>query len=374
MNAEIMQYGNEIGFAESMSRGELEVAMMMAKRNPRSIGNFRTEAMTMATLDIDVAMSCFYKMKRGGKIIEGPSVRLAEIAASAWGNMKFGGRVVETTDSHVTAQGVAFDLERNTSYSIEVRRSIRDREGRRYSDDMIVMAGNAAAAIAVRNAIFKVVPTAYVRPIFERAKLIAIGDVKTLGMRRQGMIDEFAKMGVSKESILARLGKATIEDIGLSEFEDLVGVFTAIRDGETNIDAEFPVVSEPTPQEKEAITKAKKKRAELNKLLSACDNNASIKDAVASFQAENGPGIWGMKTHHNAQEKYQDLVDLHSARISDTIKGLMSWISNSKNEDAFNKHLEEFKKHPELDTQDNQDEIIKVGKSLGIAEYFDGLL
>lgn len=370
MNAEVMTHGNEIGFAESMSRGELEVAMIMAKRNPRSIGQFRTEAMTMATLDADVAMSCFYKMTRGGKTIEGPSVRLAEIAASAWGNMKFGGRVVEITESHVVAQGVAFDLERNTSYSIEVRRGIRDREGRRYSEDMIVMAGNAAAAIAVRNAIFKVVPTAYVRPIFIQAKKTAIGDAKTLGMRRQGMLEEFAKMGVTKDAILARLGKATIEDIGLSEFEDLVGAFTAIRDGETTIDAEFPDLTEPTPQEKDAITKAKKKRAELNKMLSACDNNASIKAAVAEFQTANGPGIWGMKTHHNQEEKYQDLADLHIGRIADTINLVMKRISNAKNVDEFNKLLEEFAKHPELDTQDNQDEIAKVGKGFGLAEYF----
>ena len=54
----------------------------------------------MATIDAEVAGSCFYKLSRGGKTIEGPSVRLAEIVASAWGNLKFGARIIDEPSVH----------------------------------------------------------------------------------------------------------------------------------------------------------------------------------------------------------------------------------------------------------------------------------
>ena len=208
----------------------------------------------MATIDREIASSCFYKLKRSGKdgessFIEGPGIRLAEIVASCWGNLRFGARIVDENNRFVTAQGIAYDLERNAFCSINVDRRITNKNGQRYSDDMIAMTKNAACSIALRNAIFKAVPYAYVKQIQEQAKKTAIGDVKTLGERRASMVDAFKKMRVTTDQLLAFCDKPSLEDIGLSEIEDLIGVFQAIKDGDTTIEEQFKSKDKPTVQD-----------------------------------------------------------------------------------------------------------------------------
>ena len=228
-----------------LMRSEIDIQIATAKRYPRSIETFRQQALSMATIDKDIAASCFYKLKRKGKegegstIIEGPSVRLAEIVASAWKNLRFGARVIDEDARFVTAQGMAHDLENNVCNVIEVTRRITTRTGARYSDDMIVVTKNAACSIALRNAIFKTVPFAYAKQIYEAAKKTAIGDAKTLFERRQSMTDAFTKIGVTKEQLLKFCEKPSMEDVGLAEIEELIGVFTAIKDGDTTVDEQF---------------------------------------------------------------------------------------------------------------------------------------
>lgn len=238
-----------------ITRAEVDVQITTAKRYPRSVQKFRQDAMSMATIDQEIAASCFYKLSRGKgedrKIIEGPSVRLAEIVASAWGNMRFGARVVDINDKFVVAQGVAHDLETNVSNTIEVSRRITDKYGKRYSDDMVVVTSNAACAIALRNAIFKTVPFSYAKQIYEQAKRTAVGDAKTLIERRSAMIDQFAKMSVTKEQVLFVLEKKSVEDIGLTEIETMIGIYNAIKDGDTTIEEQFNKVrSDEMPKAK----------------------------------------------------------------------------------------------------------------------------
>lgn len=227
-----------------ITQSEIDTQISTAKKYPRSIAKFRQDALSMATQDTQIAGSCFYKLKRKSKdgadsIIEGPSVRLAEIVASAWGNLRYGARIIDENAKTIVAQGCAYDLEKNIATTIEVSRRITTSKGFRYSDDMIQVTKNAGCAIALRNAIFKVVPFTYAKYIYEQAKKTAVGDVKTLNERRQNMIEAFGKMGVSLEQILQNLNKPSKEDIGLSEIEDLLGVFTAIKDGDTTIDEQF---------------------------------------------------------------------------------------------------------------------------------------
>ena len=245
MNAENIP----VNALDTITRGEIDIAINTAKRFPRVISTFRQKAMTMATSDAETAASCFYKLARGGNHIEGPSVRLAEIVASAWGNLRFGARIVNEDDKFVTAQGVAHDLEANVSTTVEVRRRITDKNGNKFKDDMIAVTCNAACAIALRNAIFKTVPFTYAKQIFEQAKKTAVGDVKTIGERRKQMVDSFGKMGVSLDQILVMVGRPSLEDVGLAEIELLIGVFNAIKDGDTTVEEQFPPAVKPAKTE-----------------------------------------------------------------------------------------------------------------------------
>ena len=225
---------------DSITRAEIDVQIATAHQFPRSIKKFKQDALALATLDKETAGRCFYKLPRGGKIIEGPSVRLAEIAGSSWGNMRYGARIVSEDKEFIVAQGVAHDLEKNVSSSIEVRRRITNKHGRRYDSDMITVTANAACSIALRNAIFKVIPMALTNDIYQQAKNCAVGDASTLIERRTSALEYFSKMGIFDDRILATLGREGVEDIGLKDLETLTGLKTAIADGDITVDIAFP--------------------------------------------------------------------------------------------------------------------------------------
>ncbi len=250
-----------IAMVEQLTRGEIDIQIATAKRYPRSIERFQSEAEAMACLDEHTAAECFYALKRGGRTIPGPSARLAEIVASAWGNCRASARIIDESDRHVTAQGAFFDLERNVAVSYETRRRITSSNGQRYGDDMIATTANAAAAIAIRNAVFKGVPKAFWKPIYEKARAMALGgaSVTSIKDRRTQMVDFFGKMGVEPEAICRTLAVPDVAAIGPDELLVLKSVAASIKNGETTIDQAFPEAID------EEMTGAEKLKAQMNR-------------------------------------------------------------------------------------------------------------
>lgn len=235
-----------------ITSSEVTCQLDAAHRYPRSVKRFVNEAMGLATITRHVAESCIYSIPRDGKLIAGPSVRLAEICASAYGNLHAGTRVVDQDDKTVTAQGVVWDLERNLRVTVETKRRITGKTGRRFSDDMIVVTGNAASSIALRNAIFRVIPRAYVDTIYARVREVAVGDAKTLTARRDDVLQRLVKIGVPMERSLAKVGRAAPGDVTLDDVEILIGLGTAIKNGEAQIDEVFPAPTQaPAPPEQD---------------------------------------------------------------------------------------------------------------------------
>jgi hypothetical protein len=231
----------------NMTRGDVESQLDAAHKYPRSIKRVLAEATSIATLTEDIAARCIYTVPRGGKSLVGPSVRLAEIMMSAWGNMQVGARVVDATDTEVIAQGVAWDMEKNIRIVVEQRRSIVGRSGQRFNDDMIAVTGSAAASIALRNAIFRVIPRAYVEKVYESARDVSVGKATTIADKRTKLFTRFAQLGVTADRVLARVGKPSIDDVDLTDIEVLVGLGTAIKDGSTTIEEAFPEARTDAP-------------------------------------------------------------------------------------------------------------------------------
>lgn len=241
---------------EAISRSEVAMQLDAAHRFPRSVSRFIKEALALVTEDVNVASSCFYSLPRKEdgkeKMLQGPSVRLAEMAAYAWGNLHVGARVLPDgeADRTITAQAVCWDLQKNLRTTVEVSRGIMGRRGR-YSDDMIRVTGMAALSIAYRNSVFRVIPRTYINQLLEAAKRVAVGDASTLGQRRGDVVAALGKMGVPKESVFSRLGVSGMNDITLDHLATLIGLGTAIKQGEILADEAFPsltVAPSPVPE------------------------------------------------------------------------------------------------------------------------------
>ncbi len=226
---------------ELIQRAEIDMQIATAKRYPRDLAMVKKRMLSFATLDEETAESCFYSLPRDGKIIQGPSVRLAEIAVACYGNLRAASRVIDNNGKIITSQAACHDLENNTLISVEVQRRITNKKGQTYSEDMQVTAGNAANSIAFRNAVFKVVPGALVKPVYEAVKAVAVGTASTLAVKRDKMIKRLNGMHVPTPMILIKLGKSSVENIDLADLEILIGLGTAIKDGDISIDEAFRV-------------------------------------------------------------------------------------------------------------------------------------
>ena len=230
---------------EAVDRASIDVQVATAKKYPRSVDQALKEALTLATLDEQTAGSCFYVLPRGGKKIEGPSARLAEIMAYSWGNLRVDADIVAEDHSHVTAMGTCFDLEKNVAVRVRVKRRITDKHGKRFKEDMIGVTCNAAISIALRNAVFKVVPAALVNRVYAEARNASVGKGGTVTQKRQNALEWFTKLGVTEAQVFEVLGVRGVDDIGVDELVTLRGLRTAIKDGETSVEQAFRPASDP---------------------------------------------------------------------------------------------------------------------------------
>ncbi len=266
----------EVGTLEAIERAQIDMQISTAKRYPRDIKKVKNMMLSIATLDEETASSCFYTLPRGGKSIQGPSVRLAEIALSAYGNLRTGTRILNEATAganpHVIIQAVAHDLENNVAVSIEKRRRVTKKKSKTaIDDDDINLAVNSCSSIALRDAMFRVIPKALILPVYEAAKKVAVGDVKSLAVKRGKVIDRLKQMGLTEERILAAIGCEKMDDVDADKLATLIGLGTALKDGETTLEEAFPPLA----------TKVKSpKRDEItNALVNA---HANVMSAIAS--------------------------------------------------------------------------------------------
>jgi hypothetical protein len=226
------------------TRTEIDSQVATAKQYPRTLSKVKAAMLSFATLDEETAQSCFYSLpaRKGGdgKPIQGPSVRLAEIALATYQNLRAAVRIIADDGKTVTAQAVVSDIENNVTVSIETFRRVTTRDGKRYSEDMVNMTKNAACSLALRNAAFRVIPMALVKPVYDAARKVAVGDTKTLTQKRFAVVDKLKKMGAAEANIYAAVGASKIDDIDMDRLETLIGFGTAIKDGDATIEGCFP--------------------------------------------------------------------------------------------------------------------------------------
>ncbi len=231
----------------AITTSEIQQQLDAAHRWPRSIERFRTEAAALATMTKATAKSCIYTLpvrKGGDKPIVGPSVRLAEMIATSWGNLHVGARVINEGHRDVTAQALSWDLEKNNRIGIEVKRGIVTKDGHRFGDDMIRVTSMAAISIALRNAIFRTVPRALVNEVYEKAERVATGvEDGTFEKERDEIVGFFVnRWNIPIERILARVGVAHKAELDQEMLAILIGLGQQIKGREMTIDEAFPGV------------------------------------------------------------------------------------------------------------------------------------
>ncbi len=218
------------GEVSSVLSAEINQQIATAKQFPRVLSQFMKDLRDGCTYDAEIARSCHYALPRAGKTISGPSIRMAEMVATTWGNCRVAARIVDETNNFIIAQGVFLDLQKNVAYAEDVTRRIINSKGQRFDIDMIGVTGAAARSIAMRNAIFRGVPRALWMPCYREAVRLIKGDVKTLKERRAEVLEFFHTHGVGAQQVYSTLGVGGIADITTDHLVTLGGFRTSIED------------------------------------------------------------------------------------------------------------------------------------------------
>jgi len=251
MNEIIDQHSGEVltgsdaieatSMVQGLAKAEIDQQIATAHKFPRSVTRSVSNMVSLATLSRDAAAECNYALPRGGKSITGPSIRMAELVHSQWGNCRVGARVVhvDRVEKYLEAEGIFHDLESNAATTARVRQKISDRNGKLFNDDMITIAGNAACSKAKRNAVLAGVPKGVWMAAYEAALATVKGDAKTLTERREGAMRALGAFGVTPDMIFTALEIEGIEEITLEHMPTLIAWHTGLKNEESTVEQLF---------------------------------------------------------------------------------------------------------------------------------------
>lgn len=256
---------------EAIQKAEISTQIATARQYPRSMATFKKRAVDMATIDEETAESCIYVRPVGKKngvmqYAEGLSVRMAEIVGASYGNLRVGSHIVEQTDRYVITRGYAHDLESNFASTSENKEPTVKTDGTPMSEAMRAVIAKASLAKARRDATFQVVPKALCRPIERAARALIAGNAQSMDARRANAMQFIQRLNIDAARVWAALGISGSDDLTGEHLMTLAGIKSALKDGDTTVDAAFPPIvsagnigskSGKTPTEAAAAEKPK---------------------------------------------------------------------------------------------------------------------
>lgn len=227
-----------VAIEQSKAIQEVQAALIIAKRFPRDENQAFARIMK-ACKRLILAEQAVYRLPISGKTQEGPSIRLAEVLAQAWGNLKFGIKELsrERTRSHCVAYcwdqetNTLVELEFTVDHWIEVGKGNVPKTKRMITDPVEVdrLIANRGAR-KLRNCILNVIPGDVIdEAVKECKKTLAKGAGEPLSDRIRKMVTAFIELGVSQEMIAERLGHPIDQTTG-DEIVDLTAIYKSLID------------------------------------------------------------------------------------------------------------------------------------------------
>ena len=246
MTGEILAVETVTELARQHEAAAMDVQVMTAQRLGRSVTDFQRDLEQWATMTQEIAEECTYVLKKGTTRIVGPSIRFAELLQVAYRHIVADTFIEEEARTHVVVGAMARDLYRNVAVRARVRRNILTREGKRYGADMIQTTCQAAASLALRNAIIRLIPKALWLPIWLKSRDVAQGvgeDGKRVVPFAESVTRAIAFLQtfqISEQEILEHFGHKSRADLDSDDLIVMRNKARSIRAGELDAHEAFP--------------------------------------------------------------------------------------------------------------------------------------
>lgn len=312
---------------------EVMTSFEVAKRFPRdpskAMANILAECGRPSLAEVAV-----YQFSRGGTDINGPSIRLMEAIARAWGNTQFGFRVLERRGNSSSIQAFARDLETNTfiERTFDLRHW-RDTKGGGYpikeERDIYELEANMAQR-RVRSCIIGQIPGDVIDAAVAQCELTMKqnADVSAEGLKK--LVATFETVGVNKAMIEGRI-QCKLNAIKPVQFATLRKIYVSLRDGMGKPEEFFDVSladkkvekEEKQPDLKKDVKDKKEKTAKQdpkpvdrigNELVAAKDLKA-LNAAWCDGGDIEGPNAADLKAMD--VPSWNKLRDLHDERVAE---------------------------------------------------------
>lgn len=236
---------------------EVQAAIILARRFPRDPVQSMDKILNSCTRP-GLAESALYSYSRGGTDITGPSIRLAEAMAQAWGNLSYGIRELEQRDGESTVEAFAWDLETNVRQT-KIFQVSHERHSKRGTTKLTdprdiyeTIANNAARRL--RSCLLGILPGDVTEEAVKQCEVTMRSNADTSPEAIQKMLKAFAdNFGVSKEQIEKRIQRR-VDSIQPAQVISLRKIFASLKDGMSNADDWF----EGGTEKKEFIKKPAK--------------------------------------------------------------------------------------------------------------------
>jgi hypothetical protein len=263
---------------EAKAVAEVQSAYIIAKRFPRNQSECYANIMEACKRPFLAEQSC-YAYPRGGTMVTGPSIRLAEAIAQAWGNIDCGIREVSQSNGMSVAEAYAIDLQTNTRVTkiFHVPHTRDTKKGKvKLTDarDIYEMVANQGAR-RLRACILGILPGDVVEAAVERCrKTLESSDVPISEQIRK-MILAFDDFGIKVEHLEKRLGHK-MESTIAQEIVTLKGIYKSIKDGMADREDFFDIgiaKSENSEAELDTLIEQKKQKKLVTKPQEAPEND-----------------------------------------------------------------------------------------------------
>ena len=212
---------------------EVQVSMLAAKKFPRDMAQVSLKINTECQR-LGLAQESMYSYPRGGELVEGPSIRLAEALARNYGNLQYGVRELERRHNVSIAESYCWDLETNTrqTKTFEVPHERHTKKGvQRLTDarDIYEHVANYGAR-RLRACILGIIPVDITEEAVNQCRAtIKKGGGEPLADRIKKLVIAFNEVGVSQKILEEKL-KHEAALIVPDEIVTLTGIYKAIKD------------------------------------------------------------------------------------------------------------------------------------------------
>jgi len=230
---------------------EVQGAMVLAKRFPRNPITALDNILT-ACQRPGLAEQALYSYARGGNEITGPSIRLAEAMAQAWGNVQFGVRELEQRGGESTVEAFAWDLETNVrqSKTFQVKHERHTKRGKYALEDardIYELVANQGAR-RLRACLLGIIPGDVVEAAVAQCEdtLKAKADITPENLKK--LVASFEAYKVTKEQIEQRIQRR-LDTITPAQVVQLRKIYNSLKDGMSGPADWFEVVSPPAAGE-----------------------------------------------------------------------------------------------------------------------------